>query len=231
MFQTPCCILYYLNMTTDAFKLFVIETDGYLNVFAKFQYNGKCPGTFLQYKQGKRKCDAFFTSLYCLFFSFLAYFQSVIMISSGSWLHLLDLAGQLDRLAYFTIESTPFHGAVWKKDFFKLNELRKGKFKASFLGRSVKAKFKVKNLHSSKENLSGFNFPALPSLTRVGTGDCVAGQAGKGGADSQKRRKVCGAGRSGAGWVAKILYGACAMLTLRFFWWGFYCLSPHRPQL
>ena len=83
MFQTPCCILYYLNMTTDAFKLFVIETDGYLNVFAKFQYNGKCPGTFLQYKQGKRKCDAFFTSLYCLFFSFLAYFQSVIMISSG----------------------------------------------------------------------------------------------------------------------------------------------------
>ena len=59
MFQTPCCILYNLNMTTDAFKLFVIETDGYLNVFAKFQYNGKCPGKFLQYKQWKSKQHKF----------------------------------------------------------------------------------------------------------------------------------------------------------------------------
>lgn len=219
IFQTPCCILYYLNMTTDAFKLFVIETDGYLNIFAKFQYNGKCPGKFLQYKQWKRKCDAFFTSLYCLFFSFLAYFQSVIMISSGSWLHLLDLSGQLDRLEYFTIESTPFHGAVWKKIFFflKLSELRKGKFKASFLGRSVKAKFKVKNLHSSKENLSGFDFPALPSLISMGTGDRVVGQAGKGGADSERRRKVWGWGLPRERGASKMLYGACAVLTLRFF--------------
>lgn len=156
-------------------------------------------------------------SLYCLFFSFLAYFQSVIMISSSSWLHLLHLADQLDRFEYFTIESTPFHGAVWKKIFFffKLNELKKGKFKASFLGRSVKAKFKVKNLHPSKENLSGFDFPALPSLTSVETGDGVAGQAGKGGADSERRRKVWGAGARGGG--AKMLYGACAVLTLRFF--------------
>lgn len=79
----------------------------------------------------------------------------------------------------------------------------------------MKAKFKVKNLHPSKENLSGFDFPALPSLTSVETGDGVAGQAGKGGADSERRRKVWGAGARGGG--AKMLYGACAVLTLRFF--------------
>ena len=101
--------------------------------------------------------------------------------------------------------------------FLKLSELRKGKFKASFLGRSVKAKFKVKNLHSSKENLSGFDFPALPSLISMGTGDRVVGQAGKGGADSERRRKVWGWGLPRERGASKMLYGACAVLTLRFF--------------
>lgn len=99
--------------------------------------------------------------------------------------------------------------------FLKLSELRKGKFKANFLGRSVKAKFKVKNVHSSKENHSGFDFPALPSLTRMRTGDGVVGQEGKGGADSERRRKR--GARGGGGGGSKMLYGACAVLTLRFF--------------
>lgn len=54
--------------------------------------------------------------------------------------------------------------------FLKLNELRKGKFKASFLGRSVKAKFKVKNLESSKEKLSGL-FSCLAQLDRGRVGE------------------------------------------------------------
>lgn len=54
--------------------------------------------------------------------------------------------------------------------FLKLNELRKGIFKASFLGRSVKAKFKVKNLESSKEKLSGL-FSCLAQLDRGRVGE------------------------------------------------------------
>ena len=176
--------------------------------------------------------------MWCLFYIsllFILFLSCIFSICYHDLFRLLTpfirLGGSAWQACIFYHRKHPLPWCCLKKDFFKLNELRKGKFKASFLGRSVKAKFKVKNLHSSKENLSGFNFPALPSLTRVGTGDCVAGQAGKGGADSQRRRKVGGARRRGAGWVAKILYGACAMLTLRFFWWGFYCLSPHRPQL
>lgn len=63
--------------------------------------------------------------------------------------------------------------------FLKLNELRKGKFKASFLGRSVKAKFKVKNLESSKEKLSGL-FSCLAQLDRgrVGGANREGGREG-----------------------------------------------------
>lgn len=162
--------------------------------------------------------------MWCLFYISLLFTLFLSCIFSICYHDLFRLLTPFIRLGgsawqawIFYHRKQPLPWCCLKKDFFKLNELRKGKFKASFLGRSVKAKFKVKNLHSSKENLSGFDFPALPSLTSVGTGDCVAGQAGKGGADRHRRRKVCGAGRSGAGWVAKILYGACAMLTLRFF--------------
>ena len=63
----------------------------------------------------------------------------------------------------------------------------------------MKAKFKVKNVHSSKENHSGFDFPALPSLTRMRTGDGVVGQEGKGGADSERRRKRGARGGGGGG--------------------------------
>lgn len=79
---------------------------------------------FLQHKQWERKCDVLFTSLCCLVFSFLAYFQSVVimnecsMISSGTWPHLLDLVGQLHRVEHFTIESPPSHGAAWNKILF-----------------------------------------------------------------------------------------------------------------
>ena len=111
--------------------------------------------------------------------------------------------------------------------FLKLSELRKGKFKANFLGRSVKAKFKVKNVHSSKENHSGFDFPALPSLTRMRTGDGVVGQEGKGGADSERRRKRGARGGGGGGpfnrffnWYKKSESVSCSVVSDP--------LQPHR---
>ena len=181
IFQTPCCILYYLNMATDAFKLFVIETDRYLNIFAKFQYNGKCPGKFLQYKQWKRKCDAFFTSLYCLFFSFLAYFQSVIMIFSGSWLHLLDLSCQLERLEYFTIESTPFHGAVWKEIFFlKAKWVEERQIQSKLPGQKCESKIQGQECTLFKGKSFWLWFSCFAQLTQDEDRGRCGGAGGKG---------------------------------------------------
>ena len=150
--------------------------------------------------------------MWCVFYISLLFILFLSCIFSICYHDLFRLLTPFIRLILSAWKAWIFyhrkHPLPWcclKRDFFflKLSELRKGKFKANFLGRSVKAKFKVKNVHSSKENHSGFDFPALPSLPRMRTGDGVVGQEGKGGADSERRRKR--GARGGGGGVEDAL--------------------------